>query len=67
MPIIRAVSVRDVEHLCNVVLLNPAAFADRSPTPGKTWHLRFEEGRLIALAAFPSKDQFVFTPEGSAA
>jgi hypothetical protein len=62
--IIRTVSVRDTEHRCNVVLLDPAAFTDRSPTPGKTWHLRIEEGRLIALAAYPSKDQFVFTAKG---
>lgn len=61
--IIRTVSVRDADGRCNVVVLDPAAFAEASPSPGKTWHLRFEEGQLTALAAFPSSDRFTFTAE----
>mgnify|MGYP001058378308 CR=1 FL=1 len=62
--IIRTVSARDADHRCNIVILDPAAFARNAPAPGRTWHLRFEEGRLMALAAFPSGDRFVFTAEG---
>ncbi|HOB13552.1 MAG: hypothetical protein RL702_3121 [Pseudomonadota bacterium] len=58
---IRTVSVRDPAHGCNVVLLDPVAFAERSPRRGKTWHLRFEAGQLVALAAFPSDERFVFS------
>jgi hypothetical protein len=62
--IIRTISVRDVAQRCNIVLLDPAAFADNSPTPSKTWHLRFEKGRLTVLAAFPHQDHYVFTAKG---
>ena len=61
--IIRTISARDPERRCNVVVLDPAAFAERRPRPGRTWHLRFEEGQLVALAAFPSRDRMTFTPE----
>lgn len=61
--VIRTTSVRDPDHRCNIVLLDPAGFADRSPKPGKTWHLRFEDGRLLALAAFPFDHRFVFRAE----
>lgn len=59
--IIRTVSVRDPARGCNVVVLDPAAFAERAPRRGKTWHLRFETGQLVALAAFPSDERFVFS------
>jgi hypothetical protein len=62
--VIRTISVRDQERSCNVVVLDPAAFAERSPRRGKTWHLRFEAGQLVALAAFPSNEQFVFSAGG---
>jgi len=58
--IVRARSVRDRAGRCNVVLLDPAAFAQRSPRAGKTWHLRMEDGSLTAMAAFPSSERFVF-------
>lgn len=58
---IRTVSVRDPARGCNVVVLDPLAFADRSPRRGKTWHLRFEAGVLFALAAFPSDEGFTFS------
>lgn len=61
---IRTISVRDPEQGCNVVVLDPAALAERAPRRGKTWHLRFEAGQLVALAAFPSNEQFVFSASG---
>ena len=45
-------------------LADPAAFAERRPKPGRTWHLRFENDRLVALAAFPARDRFEFTAAG---
>jgi hypothetical protein len=30
----------------------------------RTWHLRYEEDRLTAFAAFPADDQLVFTAAG---
>ena len=62
--LIRTISARDAEARCNIVVLNPAAFAAKAPKMGRTWHLRFEAGRLVALAAFPSQETFVFTAEG---
>lgn len=59
--VIRTRSVRDPDRGCNVVLLDPVAFASLQPVIRRTWHLRFEQGRLSALAAFPSQDHFVFT------
>ena len=61
--LIRSNSARDPASGCNVVVLDPAAFAERRPRPGRTWHLRYEAGQLVALAAFPSRDRFAFTPE----
>ncbi len=57
---IRSPSARDPDHRCNVALLDPAGFADRTPRTGKTWHLRIEGSTLIALAAYPSDLQFRF-------
>lgn len=61
--IVRTVSVRDPEHRCNIVVLDPAAFAEPRPRNARTWHLRAENGRLIALAAFPGTGRLVFTDE----
>ena len=58
--LIRTISVRDPAQRCNVAILDPGAFAEHTPRSGRTWHLRFEDGRLTVLAAFPSPDQFVF-------
>lgn len=59
--VIRAVSARDPGEGCNAVVLQPEAFASAQPTIRRTWHLRFENERLTALAAFPAEDRFVFT------
>ena len=61
--IVRSISVRDPEHRCNIVVLDPAAFAETGLRSAKTWHLRVEDGRLIALAAFPGSGRLVFTAE----
>jgi hypothetical protein len=60
--LIRTQSARDPSGGCNIAILDPAAFADRSPKPGQTWHFRFQEGRLLALAALPSRERLEFTP-----
>lgn len=62
--IIRTQSARDPLGGCNIVVLVPAAFARRSPMPGKTWHFRFQGGRLLALAALPSKERLEFSAIG---
>lgn len=58
---IRTRSARDAARGCNVVVLDPVAFAEHRPRLGQTWHLRYEEGQLAALAAFPSNERFVFS------
>jgi hypothetical protein len=62
--LLRSVSARDPNQGCNAIVLDPAAFASSTPTIRRTWHLRFEQGRLSALAAFPAEDHFVFTAAG---
>ena len=59
--LIRTRSARDSGGGCNVVVLDPAAFASPHPAIRRTWHLRIESGRLTALAAFPADDRLVFT------
>lgn len=59
--LIRTLSVRAPQGGCNVVVLDPAAFAARAPKTGKTWHLRFEDGQMVAIAAFPSHQRLTFT------
>jgi hypothetical protein len=63
--LLRTISARDPRGY-NVVMLDPAAFATRTPRHGKTWHLRYENGRLIALAALPHAGRFEFTRAGFA-
>jgi hypothetical protein len=58
--LLRTSSVRDPAGI-NVVVFDPAAFAERLPRHGKTWHLRYENERLIALAAVPHSDRLEFT------
>jgi hypothetical protein len=59
--LIRTLSARDTQARCNVVILDPGVFGTREPRPQRTWHLRYEDGRLTAFAAFPADDQLVFT------
>ncbi|MFN3458319.1 MAG: RES family NAD+ phosphorylase [Novosphingobium sp.] len=61
--LIRTRSVRDPAGF-NVVNLDAVAFAEARTHHGKTWHLRYEGDRLIALAAFPHDDRFEFSAAG---
>lgn len=61
--LIRSLSARDAETGFNLVVLDPSAFAASAPTIRRTWHLRFEGGRLTALAAFPGEERMAFTAE----
>lgn len=61
--LIRTQSARDPLGGCNIVVLEPATFTRRSPKRGKTWHFRFQEGKLLALAALPSRERLEFTAE----
>lgn len=60
--LIRTLSARDPARRCNMVVLDPVAFASRKAAIRRTWHLRFEDGRLSARAAMPSRERFVFRP-----
>lgn len=62
--LIRTISARDLAERSNIVVLDPGAFAATRPRAGKTWHLRYEGGRLVALAALPANDTLVFTAGG---
>lgn len=59
--LLRTTSARDRSGF-NIVIFDPAAFAERAPRHGKTWHLRYENERLVALAAAPHSDRYEFTP-----
>lgn len=58
---IRTLSARDRDRGCNLVVLSPTAFAERAPRHGKTWHLRYEKGRLACIAASPHDLYIEFT------
>ncbi len=58
---IRYRSARDPAGRANVALLDPVGFAETLPRSGQTWHLRIEQGRLLALAAFPATERLTFT------
>lgn len=58
--LIRSISARDDAMRANVALLDPAGFAATAPSYRQTWHFRFEDGRLSALAAFPGGGTYRF-------
>lgn len=58
--LLRTISVRDPTGF-NIVVFDPLAIAERTPHHGKTWHLRYENARLVALAAIPHSDRHEFT------
>ena len=60
---IRYRSARDPAGGINLALLDPGAFGERVPRIEHSWHLRFVDGRLTALAAFPSPLSFSFAFE----
>lgn len=59
---IRYASVRDPQHRANMALLDPSVFTDPAPRNAQTWHIRCEQGSLVALRAFPSHERFIFRP-----
>jgi hypothetical protein len=62
--LIRALSVRAKGGRCNVVVFDPAAFADAAPVIHRTWHFRHQGGRLSVLGAFPSAERHEFSAAG---
>jgi RES domain len=58
--LIRTASVRDPQARANVAVLDPAVFGAAGPAFRQTWHFRFEQGRLSAIAAFPGGGVYVF-------
>jgi len=61
--LIRTLSARDPGDGYNAVIFDPALFAGKEPAYRQTWHFRFEQGRLNAIAAFPGGGNFAFEPE----
>ncbi len=59
---IRSRSARDPGGI-NCALLDPVGFARKQPDHGRNWHLRLEQGRLTAFAAFPGDTVLRFDPE----
>jgi RES domain len=58
--LVRSTSVRDPAVRANVALLDPAVFGAVEPAFHQTWHFRFEQGRLSAIAAFPGGGAYRF-------
>jgi RES domain len=61
--LIRTVSARDPDAGYNAAIFDPAVFAGKTPHYRQTWHFRFEQGRLNAIAAFPGGRSYAFEPE----
>jgi len=61
--LIRTVSVRDPDAGNNSAIFDPSIFAGKTPDYRQTWHFRFEQGRLNAIAAFPGGGRHAFEPE----
>jgi hypothetical protein len=57
---IRYKSSRDPGGGANIALLDPGAFREKVPRIDESWHFRFVDGRLSALASFPSRLGFSF-------
>jgi hypothetical protein len=62
--LIRSSSVRDPRARANVAIFDAGAITSEAPAYGQTWHFRFEQGRLSALAAFPGNEQYSFDATG---
>jgi hypothetical protein len=61
--LIRTVSVRDPDAGYNSAIFDPSIFAGKTPDYRQTWHFRFEQGRLNAIAAFPGGGSYAFEPK----
>jgi len=62
--LIRSSSVRDPQARANIAIFDPSAIMSDAPLYGQTWHFRFEQGRLSALAAFPGGERYSFDARG---
>lgn len=60
---IRYESVRDPEGQANIAIFDPRAVDGESLQIARSWHFRFEGGRLSAFAAYPSPQHLTFTFE----
>jgi hypothetical protein len=60
---IRYESVRDPAAQINVAIIDPAIVDGSSLAIVRSWHFRFEAGKLTAYAAFPSPQHLTFTFE----
>lgn len=58
---IRYESVRDPAANANLAIFDPAVVDGDSLKIMRSWHFRFEGGKLTAYAAFPSPEHVVFT------
>jgi hypothetical protein len=61
--LIRYESVRDPQDRPNVAVFEPRSVDGASFEIVRSWHFRFERGKLSAYAAFPSAEHLVFTFE----
>lgn len=61
--LIRYESVRDPDGRSNVAILEPGSIDGASFEIVRSWHFRFERGKLSAYAAFPAAEHLVFTFE----
>jgi len=59
--LIRYESVRDPKSRPNVAIFQPRSVDGDSLEIVRSWHFRFEGGKLSAYAAFPSAEHLVFT------
>jgi RES domain-containing protein len=61
--LIRYESVRDPAGRSNIAVFEPHSIDGASFEIMRSWHFRFEKGKLSAYAAFPSAEHLVFTFE----
>ena len=59
--LVRYESVRDPHGRRNVAIFEPRSVDGNSLEIMRSWHFRFESGKLSAYAAFPSAEHLVFT------
>jgi hypothetical protein len=58
--LIRYASARDDSDGINIALFDPGCFTAPVPTSEGTWHFRFQDDKLIAIAASPSNERHEF-------
>lgn len=58
--LIRYESARDPDGGANIALLDPACFRSKVPANRGTWHLRFQDGKLVVIGASPLTERHEF-------